>query len=224
MDTNDPTEINLESVDKLLVFSFDLIARITPGIAFLFICFQTSIKDTASTSLADGIAILIVAYLIGITADTAVNSVETIVRKSPMGKIIGDKLSPMGNIIDLGKSFPQAEQIRLTKLLAEAVLLRSCVILCLPLFMFKAPLILKFTEKYINDCMMYYYVCVAALIFVFVVCHIERRIELRKEETKIQSKAKKEAHFGAPSRPMARRSAPISDARLTRHATSHTGS
>ena len=88
MDTNDPTEINLESVDKLLVFSFDLIARITPGIAFLFICFQTTIKDTASTSLADGIAILIVAYLIGITADTAVNSVETIVRKSPMGKIV----------------------------------------------------------------------------------------------------------------------------------------
>ena len=75
------------------------------------------------------------------------------------------------------------------------MLLRSCVILCLPLFMFKAPLILKFTEKYINDCMMYYYVCVAALIFVFVVCHIERRIELRKEETKIQSKAKKESTF-----------------------------
>jgi hypothetical protein len=189
MATNEATEINFEDVDKILVFSFDLIARITPGIAIIFICFQTSLNDTVPTSLAEGAVILIVAYLIGITADILLNRAEVALGISPMGTIIG-----------LMKKCSPAEQMRITKLLAEAVLFRSCAVLCVPLFVLKAPLIVKFTDGYItNGSGRYYYACViAALIVVFVVCHFDRRKQLRHEEANIQNEdkePKKETHL-----------------------------
>jgi hypothetical protein len=185
---------NLENTDIILAFSFDIIARIIPGVGFLFVYFPPSTNDPSSTSVADGIRILIVAYLIGITVDIVINPVEMIFH-----------LPPMGHIIDFIKRYPQPEQFRLTKLLAEAVLFRSCAILSLSLLIFKADLILRFTEKYSSTSdslvifkapiilkfterystslsIFYYYACVIGLIAVFAVCHIDRRIQLHHEE------------------------------------------
>jgi hypothetical protein len=111
---------NLENIDILLAFSFDLVARITPGIAFLFVYFSPSVKDTSAMSLADGIMILMIAYLVGITVDIAANPVEALISNyTPI------RPSPMGAIIGVLKNSEQPERFRITKLLAEAILFRS---------------------------------------------------------------------------------------------------
>jgi hypothetical protein len=189
---------NLENIDILLAFSFDLVARITPGIAFLFVYFPPSVKDTSAMSLADGIMILMIAYLVGITVDIAANPVETLI-----SNYTSIRLSPMGAIIGVLKNSEQPERFRITKLLAEAILFRSCAILCLPLFIFESPLIIyflkhcsdsnktpifklslvqKFAKKYPTGP---YYVCVIALVAVFIICHKDRRHELLCEAQRI---------------------------------------
>jgi hypothetical protein len=147
---------------------YDLTARIVPAAIALFLYFPPWQCNSFLFKL-DFVWVLLVAYLVGISVDCAVNLVEDTLIDS---KIL--RLKSTGSCLCRISERPPSEQDLIKKLLAESVMFRSCmalclpcIVLCLPIFYHQAP-ILGFGDKR-------YLVYSIALFIVFFMSHVDRR-------------------------------------------------
>lgn len=115
---------------------------------------------------------LLLTYLIGITVDVGITVVVNNVSKviNLIGRIINrsrtddNKREPRAwASLDRVGDVSSYEQGRARKLLAEVVFFRSCMVFCLLFLLHKAPII-PFDG-------IYYYRCVAAMMFAFYMCY-----------------------------------------------------
>jgi hypothetical protein len=161
---------DVERVGKLFPESFvDLLARFVPGTIFLLAYFWPHLSNQIPAIVDVGL--VVIAYFIGLCAE-----VLSRILLSPLLRRILSALRP-GMYQQSRDMLPQFERLSerqqslLKKMMAESALFRACVILCVPLFVHRAPSPLP---------PLHYYAIVGVAMLLFLACHIDCQIHLRK--------------------------------------------
>lgn len=146
-------------------FYYDAFARIIPGLAIIIAYVPPWKADVQSFTIFDGILIIVEAYLIGITADNALNPLEAVIGKYFNLLPVGEALKCCGSDLSMAS--------HITKSVAETIMFRSCAALSLALFFKRAALFDGFGEHE-------YKFFALGLLTLFFYCYIMRLVHINK--------------------------------------------